>query len=197
MAVASLADFPIIGTFVESKRVKKGIVKPTNPEKGSKMANTSPKTPTSPKKILTNETFQATIEKIASTIPEKVLIKVKISKPRSKKGEKTPIVEQSDPTTRNIDPIFAITAATKGINDAIVIENSPAETILEQKNADNTENALKTLKKRPGRPVGSLDKVKRQSKGDNKLGRPLGSRDIGPRKKRSTLRKLAESKVDT
>ena len=195
MAVASLPDFPIVGGFVKPKRVKKGIVKPTSPEKGLKMAKTLLNTPTSPKKALTNEIIQAAaIETIASTIAENVPIKVKISKPRSKKGKKTPIVEQIDPTSRNIEPVFASTAANKGINDAIVVDNSPAEPILEQKGIDNVLiNAPKT---RVGRPRGCLDKVKRQPKGDNKLGRPFGSKDAGPRKRRSTRKNVNKPKVD-
>ena len=126
---------------------------------------------------------------MASSIPENVAIIVKNSKQRSKKGEKAQIIEQNRPTTPKMDPILETTALTKGINEATVINNSSADVFVDTiiPNSTLVEEALiNVLKKAVGRPLGSLDKVKRHAKGDHKLGRPLGSKDRGPRQRRMT-----------
>jgi hypothetical protein len=138
---------------------------------------------------------------MTSTIPENVAIKVKISKPRSKKAEKGPIVEQNTPTIPNTGPILETTAPINGMKEAIVdkcVENTIVAPIidLEMGICDNSqiiENDVEPLKKRRGRPAGCLDKVKRRSKGEvlkppvqhGKLGRPQGSLDKAPRQKRA------------
>jgi hypothetical protein len=84
-----------------------------------------------------------------------------------------------------MEPIMANTTATSGTNDTIMLHSSLAETILGAENSENSENSMGPLKKRRGRPTGSLDSVKRQPREGQKLGRPLGSKDAGPRKRRS------------
>ena len=191
MAVVALTE-PVVGVLggiMKPKRVKKAIIKLENSDNAFKILTNASIIPNSPKKGLINENCHPNIATIASNIPEKVAIKVKISKQRSKKGENAPIIEQNIPTSPKMDPILETTALTKGINEATVINNSSADVFVDTiiPNSTLVEEALiNVLKKAVGRPLGSLDKVKRQAKGDHKLGRPLGSKDRGPRHKQTT-----------
>jgi hypothetical protein len=185
--VTQVSAESIVGGLVKPKRVKKAIVKLENSDNSLKMLEKGLKIQKSPKKTVINENCHPNIAIAASTIPENVAIKVKISKPRSKKAEKGPIVEQNAPTIPNTGPILETTAPINGINDAIVVDNSHADVFVDCTipNAAIVEEALtKVLKKAVGRPLGCLDKVKRQAKGENKLGRPLGAKDLAPRQKR-------------
>ena len=191
MAVVALTE-PVVGVLggiMKPKRVKKAIIKLENSDNALKILTNALINPNSPKKGLINENCHPNIANIASNIPEKVAIKVKISKQRSKKGENAPIIEQNIPTSPKMDPILETTALTKGINEATVINNSSADVFVDTiiPNSTLVEEALiNVLKKAVGRPLGSLDKVKRQAKGDHKLGRPLGSKDRGPRHSKTT-----------
>ena len=179
----------VVGGLVKPKRVRKVILKADNSEKGSKILEKSLTTLINLDNCPTMENTQLINAIMASSIPENVAIKVKNSKQRSKKGEKAPIIEQKMPTSPKMDPILETTALTKGINEATVINNSSADVFVDSiiPNSTLVEEALiNVLKKAVGRPLGSLDKVKRQSKGDHKLGRPLGSKDRGPRQRRVT-----------
>ena len=181
MAVAPpllLSDLPVIGVV----KVRKRILKASNLDKGPKILQNSENRLKSPKKSSINKNSQPTNDNNASIITESVPIKVKISKPRSKKGQKIPIMEQIDPKSSIIEPILATTTATTGIKDTIMVDNSLAETILEP---EKVETPLKSPPKRRGRPVGSLDRVKRQAREGQQLGRPFGSKDARPRKRRS------------
>ena len=185
--VTQVSAESIVGGLVKPKRVKKAIVKLENSDNSLKMLEKGLKIQKSPKKTVINENCHPNIASMTSTIPENVAIKVKISKPRSKKAEKGPIVEQNAPTIPNIGPILETTAPINGINEAIVVDNSHADVFVDRTipNATIVEAALtKVLKKAVGRPLGCLDKVKRQAKGENKLGRPLGAKDLAPRQKR-------------
>ena len=184
MAVAPpllVSDLPLLGIV----KVRKRILKASNLDKGPKILQNSENRLKSPKKSSINKNSQPTNDNKASIITENVPIKVKISKPRSKKGQKIPIMEQIDPKSSIIEPILATTTATSGIKDTIMVDNSLAETILEPEKVEDPENSLKSPPKRRGRPVGSLDRVKRQAREGQQLGRPFGSKDARPRKRRS------------
>ena len=133
--------------------------------------------------ISTIGSIQQTIDNIASSIPFTVPIKVKISKPRSKKGENTPIVEQIAPKSMNTEPILESNAPINGISETAVVNNSLPDVVLDA--------ICEGVPKRGrGRPLGCLDKAKRRAKGTlmktpvqhGKLGRPLGRKDTGPRR---------------
>ena len=179
----------VVGGLVKPKRVRKVILKADNSEKGLKILEKGLPSLINLDNCPTMENTQLINAIVTSTIPENVAIKVKNSKQRSKKGEKAPIIEQNRPTTPKMDPILETSALTNGINETTVINNSSADVFVDTiiPNSTLVEEALiNVLKKAVGRPLGSLDKVKRQSKGDHKLGRPLGSKDRGPRQRRMT-----------
>ena len=179
----------VVGGLVKPKRVRKVILKADNSEKELKILEKGLTSLINLDNCPTMENTQLINAIVTSTIPENVAIKVKNSKQRSKKGENAPIIEQKMPTSPKMDPILETTALTKGINEATVINNSSADVFVDTiiPNSTLVEEALiNVLKKAVGRPLGSLDKVKRQSKGDHKLGRPLGSKDRGPRQSRMT-----------
>ena len=179
----------VVGGLVKPKRVRKVILKADNSEKGSKILEKGLPSLINLDNCPTMENTQLINAIMASSIPENVAIMVKNSKQRSKKGEKAPIIEQNRPTTPKMDPILETSALTNGINETTVINNSSADVFVDTiiPNSTLVEEALiNVLKKAVGRPLGSLDKVKRQSKGDHKLGRPLGSKDRGPRQRRMT-----------
>ena len=186
----SAADLPraIVEGLIKAKRVRKAIIKPNMLEKGSINLITPLNRPTNLNMGLTIGSIQPTIETIASTIPDNVPIKVKISKPRSKKGENTPIVEQIAPISTNTEPILESNAPINGISETAVVNNSPRDVLLES----ICEGAPKRGR---GRPLGCLDKAKRRAKGTllkppvqhGKLGRPLGRKDSGPRRKKARL----------
>ena len=179
----------VVGGLVKPKRVRKVILKADNSEKGLKILEKGLPSLINLDNCPTMENTQLINAIVTSTIPENVAIKVKNSKQRSKKGENEPIIEQNIPTSPKMDPILETTALTKGINEATVINNSSADVFVDTiiPNSTLVEEALiNVLKKAVGRPLGSLDKVKRQAKGDHKLGRPLGSKDRGPRHSKTT-----------
>ena len=170
----------VVGGLVKPKRVRKVILKADNSEKGLKILEKGLPSLINLDNCPTMENTQLINAIVTSTIPENVAIKVKNSKQRSKKGENASIIEQNIPTSPKMDPILETTALTKGINEATVINNSSADVFVDTiiPNSTLVEEALiNVLKKAVGRPLGSLDKVKRQAKGDHKLGRPLGSKD--------------------
>ena len=115
-------------------------------------------------------------------------INVKIANPRSKKGSTIEIAAENTPSILNMDPILKTNIPNNGIQETNVLENSITNAILDSTMCiqdDNPEKALISLPKRTaGRPLGSLDKVKRHALGDHKLGRPPGSKDTVPRKPR-------------
>ena len=179
----------VVGGLVKPKRVRKVILKADNSEKGLKILEKGLTSLINLDNCPTMENTQLINAIVTSTIPENVAIKVKNSKQRSKMRENEPIIEQNIPTSPKMDPILETTALTKGINEATVINNSSADVFVDTiiPNSTLVEEALiNVLKKAVGRPLGSLDKVKRQAKGDHKLGRPLGSKDLGPRQRRMT-----------
>ena len=187
--VTQVSAESIVEGIVKPKRVKKAIIKVENSDNSLKILEKALKTSKTLKTPLINENNQPNIATIASIIPEKVPIKVKISKQRSKKGENAAIIEQNAPTNPKTDPILETMTLTNGIKETAVANNSHADVFVDTSipNSAMVEQALlNVLKKTVGRPLGSLDKVKRQAKGDHKLGRPLGSKDRGPRQKRST-----------
>ena len=132
--------------------------------------------------LSTIRSIQQTMESIASTNRENVPIKVKISKPRSKKGEHTPIVEQIAPKSMNTEPILESNAPINGISETAVVNNSLPDVVMDA--------ICEGVPKRGrGRPLGCLDKAKRRANGTlmkppvqhGKLGRPLGRKESGPR----------------
>ena len=193
----------IVEGLVKLKRVRKGILKadksdnhPINPqnslinfitlENSSKMCDNHP-----------------TMQPTNSIIPDKAEISVKISKPRSKSGTKGPKMEHPTPIMPSTGPILEITAPTKAIVEMIVdkgAENPINEAPLTIfKDSQITDDVMEPSKRGRGRPHGSLDTVKRLKKGElnkppvqhGKLGRPLGSRDKTPRRKKSAEAKVA------
>jgi hypothetical protein len=187
--VTQVSAESVVGGLVKPKRVRKGVLKADNSDNSPKILDKALIIPKTLKTPLNKENSQSNILNIASTIPEKVAIKVKISKQRSKKGENTPIIEQNMPTNPKTDPILVTTAPNNGINEMPFVKNSHADVFVNSiiPNSTLVEQALiNVLKKAVGRPRGCLDKVKREAKGDHKLGRPLGSKDRGPRQKGTT-----------
>ena len=187
--VTQVSAESVVGGLVKPKRVRKGVLKADNSDNSPKILDKALIIPKTLKTPLNKENSQSNILNIASTIPEKVAIKVKISKQRSKKGENTPIIEQNMPTNPKTDPILVTTAPNNGINEMPFVKNSHADVFVNSiiPNSTLVEQALiNVLKKAVGRPRGSLDKVKREAKGDHKLGRPLGSKDRRPRQQRTT-----------
>ena len=168
----------IVGGIMKPKRVKKAIMKPLksdnaiiNVEKGLISLITL-------HKDSINDDIQPTIANIASKIEVIIPKNVKTKKPLSKTGSKIDIAAETTPSTLIIDPILKANIPINGIKENIVLENSVIQ-------LDNPEDALmKVAERTVGRPLGSLDKVKRHALGDHKLGRPPGSKDTVPRKPR-------------
>jgi hypothetical protein len=195
--VTQVSAESIVGGIVKPKRVKKAIVKVDKSEKGLKTLTNLDNCFTIPQNYQTMDTFQPTMANIASKMDEIIPKMVKKAKPRSKKGSTIEITAENTPSTLNMEPILKTTPPTNGAKEIKVPQNSVTDMILESKNpirADNLENALTNLpKKTAGRPRGSLDKVKRHALGDKPLGRPLGSKDSAPRKRRIGRPNLGET----
>ena len=183
MAVAPpLSNSSIVEGIMKPKRVRKGVLKVENPHNSSISLHSA---------LIFSKTLenQQTIANIASTIDVIIPAKVKNAKPRSKKGSTIEIAAENTPSTLNMEPILKATIPINGINESNVLENSTTYAILDTTMgipADNPHNPLMKVSRRTpgGRPLGSLDKVKRQPLGDNKLGLPPGSKDTAPRKRR-------------
>ena len=168
----------VVRGLVKPKRVRKGVLKVEKSDNSSIILDNA---------LIFAKTFQnqPTIATIASTIDVMSPTKVKNVKVTSKKGSKIEIAAENTPSILNMEPILKATIPNKGPNEINVLENSTTNAILDATMGIQADNPLMKVSKRTaGRPLGSLDKVKRHPLGDNKLGRPPGSKDTAPRKRR-------------
>ena len=179
--VTQVSAESVVGGLVKPKRVRKGVLKVEKSDNSPKMLQNEPISPIT----LIN---QPTIASIASKIDVISPKKVKNTHPRSKNGSKIEIAAETTPSTLNTEPILKATIPNKGPNEINVLENSITNIILDSTmgiQLDNPDDALiKVSKRTAGRPLGSLDKMKRHPLGDKPLGRPPGSKDTAPRKRR-------------
>ena len=179
--VTQVSAESVVEGIMKPKRVRKAILKVHNSDNSSKTLENA---------LLFAKTLenQQTIATMASTIDVIIPTKVKTAKPRSKRGSTIEIAAENTPSTFNMEPILKATIPINGINESNVLENSTTHAILDATmgiQVDNPDNPLiKVSKRTVGRPLGSLDKVKRHALGDNRLGRPPGSKDTAPRKRR-------------
>lgn len=190
--VTQVSAESVVGGLVKPKRVKKAIVKVDKSEKGLKTLTNLDNCLTIPQNYQTMDTFQPTIAPNSSKMDEIIPKKVKITKPRSKKGSTTEIIAENIPSSLNMEPILNTNTPINGTKEINVLQNSTTNAILDS--TMGIQAALTNLpKKTAGRPRGSLDKVKRQALGDKPLGRPLGSKDSAPRKRRKGRPNLGET----
>jgi len=211
VAVVPVSPEAIVDAILKPKKVRKAVLKPENAQNSPNNAKTASiflKTLQNAwnieafranriqnrlikanifEKDFINPKIQAINETIESKIPTTVAKRVRVSKQLSKKGEIASNNEQMTPIIPDIAPILDTTAPINGVQETTATIISPTDIYVDPSipNAAVVEAALKRVLKKVGRPLGSLDKVKREAKGENKLGRPLGAKDRAPRKSRS------------
>jgi hypothetical protein len=189
MAVAPpVSATSFVEGIIKPKRVRKGVLKPDNSHKGLITVEKGLISLITLDKDSINDAIQPTIATIASKIEVVIPKTVKTKKPPSKTGSKIDIAAENIPSNLNIEPLLKATTPINGIKEINVLENSITNIILDSTmgiQLDNPDDALiKVSKRTAGRPLGSLDKMKRHPLGDKPLGRPPGSKDTAPRKRR-------------